>query len=365
MAKQIFLHIGCPKTATTHIQRLLAKSRKTLLEIGYLYPEIPHNCVDQNSAFETINTRNMRKTSDWEALVNKIKDYSGNIILSSEILAAYPAKKIETIFQWLDFCPINLIVSLKPFINQISSEWQESILHGNTLEFDTWCEQVVQSQENKFGHYLLESQDPERIITRWQKYGQPTSVSVVTVPDKKISRPQELERRFLEAVKLDPANLLSLWREIKVFSNPRLNWEKAEVVRLANCIFAKQHDIPIKADGLLPLWTTHGFLRAEYLNIIKNKLGNNLLKNTPEHDRPFPIGLRDDYFQWGKSMTKKAALWIDKNQFPLFGNFSDIDWREDLAFAREFEPPADRDIAITATHSLLWSLKEPENIEDA
>lgn len=176
MVRDIYLHLGTHKTATTSIQNFLSQNHEPLKAAGILYPKsvMSHN----NFAFGAhhILSSAIYQGRPYEELFTALGDelgQAGNIdtlILSSETFGLVPAKELVETFESasaLGHCRLNLIQYIRPQagwtmsmylqrksslkLNNSFSEYYPTLV--NTLEtrrlnYKSMCETYLESGVN-------------------------------------------------------------------------------------------------------------------------------------------------------------------------------------------------------------------------
>lgn len=117
MEKEVFLHIGIPKTGTSAIQKYMFDSRHELINKSFLYPNsgilgIAH--YDISTAFREIDNDNKTKKHHQilENLISEInKTLCTKVLISSE--AFVKVKNIKNIKDWLGKYSVKILIYLR------------------------------------------------------------------------------------------------------------------------------------------------------------------------------------------------------------------------------------------------------------
>ena len=104
MSRRVLLHVGTPKTGTSHLQDVLFRNKGRLIERGVLYRA---DRFDAHflAALDLLQLRwgglEEQCVGQWENLAAGVRDFSGTSIISHEILAtasaAQAARALESL----------------------------------------------------------------------------------------------------------------------------------------------------------------------------------------------------------------------------------------------------------------------------
>ncbi len=129
--KQVFLHIGTPKTGTTSIQTFLETNRQHLKTLGYLYPKKTnhHSLVD--CLLDQPRIINYSR-NPWDKLDKEVnrKDLD-KIIISSEFFALQNDSIVARVAEKLKNYDTKVIVYLKRQDKKVESSIGQTIKVGN------------------------------------------------------------------------------------------------------------------------------------------------------------------------------------------------------------------------------------------
>lgn len=143
--KQLFLHVGYHKTATTTIQYLLNCHRDRLADYGYLYPKTGLINDGQHSiAWQMANPSSYlisKEHGSIEQLLDEIRSSSlDRVILSSEDFIFVDPAYVKQIFQEFQ---VKVIVFLRDPVQWLLSLWKEISKAGNVISLYEWSQNVL------------------------------------------------------------------------------------------------------------------------------------------------------------------------------------------------------------------------------
>lgn len=216
MADRVVLHVGLMKSGTTYLQGLLFANRERLAQQGIVVPFRAWS--KQLFAVRDLIGRpeGARGTEGmWPELVSRVAKAEGTVVVSVErfgIVAAEFAEQAVRTFQEQG-AEVEVVITARDLNRSLGSLWQESIQNGHTWR---WPEYVAGAGRARpggpptiggpKGHHFWTQMNLFRIANKWARYVGPDNVTVVTVP-RKSAGPDELLRRFAQAVGFDPSDL--------------------------------------------------------------------------------------------------------------------------------------------------------------
>ncbi len=201
----VYLHIGLPKTGTTFLQHALAANRSELLKQGLIYPGerddhfFPVQDVMQHRFRGHLDER---AAGTWDATVEEVSQWTGNALISHELMARASADQIATIVKPFADREIHLVVTVRDVARQLPAVWQEEIKNGKTLTLETFVEKArASAAEGVRDKGFWAFQNLPGILQTWRAAVPAERVHIVTVPPRG-SDPSLLIARFSEAVSL-------------------------------------------------------------------------------------------------------------------------------------------------------------------
>ncbi|MGH3476075.1 MAG: hypothetical protein ACRDQD_04470 [Nocardioidaceae bacterium] len=198
--RQVFVHVGCPKTGTTFLQSTLWRSRDALQAEGV---ELP---LDRVSHFHlALAVREQldpqfdpkRAFRVMDRLAAALDETTApTVLLSHEVLAGATAEQAERLWSLLrrslpDAEP-QLVVTARDLARQVPAEWQQQIQHRRTITWPEFLQSLRDGTEP--AAYFLPAQDAASVARRWAADLPADRVHVVTVPRPGAPRDLLLER---------------------------------------------------------------------------------------------------------------------------------------------------------------------------
>jgi len=162
--RQLYLHIGYPKTGTTAIQEFMRLNREILLKQKILYPEtgIKKNSHHQIPWVFTDDCRANVNLSRSEITSGLKKEYHDNpsvekVVISSEgfIFAVKPEDALEMFRD--DFDDIKLIIYMRQPFRWIQSDYNQGVKGWRqlTCSFDEHLNSILSSKDSPMNFYNM------------------------------------------------------------------------------------------------------------------------------------------------------------------------------------------------------------------
>lgn len=211
--QRLFLHVGLPKSGTSHLQGLLAENRGALRAAGFVYPFVRqegmfHAAVELRDQGSLWGLPHELLGGTWSRLLERVRslpDATG--VVSHEILAGASGDVVDRVARDTADLELHVVVTARDLVRQAVAHWQEEVKNGRPWSFGEF-EQVVfeaeESAERELGFWR--SQDLLDVLRRWGRAVPAERLHLVTVPPSG-GAPDLLQRRFEEAVGL-PAGVL-------------------------------------------------------------------------------------------------------------------------------------------------------------
>ncbi|GAB03818.1 sulfotransferase family protein [Gordonia amarae] len=213
----VYLHIGLPKTGTTHLQDRLWRNRDLALDSsGLLYPG--NEIADHFHAAAHLQPERYldwvdpEHVSAWPTMVAQMTAWPQRALVSHELFATATAPQIEKLMGDLGFADeVHVVVTVRDLGRQLPSVWQENVKNQRTATIGEFVDSVrahapgapepATGREEPFWEF----QDYVRILRTWAPFVGAERVHVVTVPRTRTG--DDLWERFLSVIGVDPAAL--------------------------------------------------------------------------------------------------------------------------------------------------------------
>ena len=229
--KQVFLHVGSPKTGTTFLQHLLWSNRQLVQDQGLLLPlqsNFDHFLASLDlRGLSSRPQHPARAVGIWDKAVAEGLAWDGNVLISHELFAGATTEQAErAVTSWGDV-DVRVIVTARDLGRQIPAEWQEHLKHRADFTFMRFVDEL--RDQGPSSRWFWSVQDFADVCRRWGAALPAASVHLVTVPPRGAA-PEALWRRFAGVLGLDVEQF-----EIKSSrANLSLNAEQAELLRRVN-----------------------------------------------------------------------------------------------------------------------------------
>jgi hypothetical protein len=135
--KQIFLHIGTPKTGTTALQNFLFKYSEKLSSQGILYSR---NFVRGNKslihghhslAYDVLGTKGLGDGRCWNLLLEEIKSSKSDVVvISAEAFWLCTEKEIQKVAKYLEGYSVKVVVYLRNPFKFLISLYKQFVKKG-------------------------------------------------------------------------------------------------------------------------------------------------------------------------------------------------------------------------------------------
>jgi hypothetical protein len=178
MARRVFVHVGAPKTGSTYVQDVLWSNRFALKRTGVLLPGDARAHDEAMADLRGVPWRDATATWSWDKLVEKVRRWPGDAIISNEGLGAATAEQAERAVRSLEPAEVHVIVAGRDLWRTFPSMWQQSIRARSVWRFEEFVEAV---EAGEFEHFW-EQHTPTRMLRRWGDLVPPARRHLVTVP---------------------------------------------------------------------------------------------------------------------------------------------------------------------------------------
>ena len=227
------LHIGPHKTGTTSIQGALFAARERMPAHGVAFPASSRHpmqavlaaCSRGGMIGDTRPTER-----HWQQLLEQV-DATGDstAVISSEFFADAPDDDtVERVVEQLGGERVHVLVTLRPLVKIMPSQWQQYVQNGLRMGYEDWLEHMLRKAPyEKPNPSFWRRHRHDRLVERWVRVVGAERVTVVVVDDRDR---QGLMRAF-EALLGLPAGLL---QPVPDTANRSLTLAETEMLRNLN-----------------------------------------------------------------------------------------------------------------------------------
>ena len=300
----VFLHIGAPKTGTTHLQSILFTNRAALRRTGLLYPGNAvrsHFWAAQDlreSAFH--GYVDPQVSGAWRRLVDEVRSHRGNAIIDHENFASASAAQVDRALGDLDFADVHLVFTARDIARQLPAAWQERMKNRDTIGYREFLDRVHDGMTGAGPRrWFWPLHDWPEILDRWSRNLPAEQVHVVTLPPSGAD-PGLLWTRFADVLGIDPDRYdLDVTRD-----NTSLTAAQAAVLRGLNEAI-KDVDIP---------WPV-------YRSAVKHGLSGALGDQRTAAAR---IELPEDVYEWVLAWSQDAVARLRTARYSVTGDLDEL-----------------------------------------
>ena len=323
--KRVLLHVGTPKTGTSHLQDVLFRNRELLAEHGITYPADrfdAHFLAALDLMKLTWGGLETEAVGAWDRLAQQVRDGRGTAVVSHEILATASPTQVDHAIRSFGDAEVHLVLSVRDLVRQIPAEWQENVKHRSHVTYARFLDQIRDpDRTSKIGSWFWGAQEIPDILARWGASLPPEHVHLVTVPPPGADR-DELWRRFSAAFGLDDVPLdLTAER-----ANPSLGVPETALVRAIN-----QRATSIVAP-------------PDYRPLVRELLAHQTLSRRFTSPR---LALPPEAHAWADELSRTWITELERRGYDVVGDLADLvgtpagTWTDpDAVGAEEMLPPA-------------------------
>ena len=305
MSKRVLVHVGTPKTGTSHLQDVLHRNRERLAGEGILYPADrfdAHFLAALDLMRLTWGGLELQAVGAWDRLAAEVRAWPGTAIVSHEILATASRTQVERALTSLgadDGAEVHLVLSVRDLVRQIPAEWQENVKHRSVITYERFLEVITDpGRESRIGTWFWGVQEIPDIVNRWGATIPPERVHLVTVPAPGAPR-DELWRRFSSTFGLDGLDLdLTAER-----ANPSLGAPETALVRRINRRVVKVVD------------------PGDYRPLVRELLAHQTLSRRSSSPR---LALPPHLYAWAQEVSRTWVEDIEKQGYDVVGDLADL-----------------------------------------
>ncbi len=314
--KQVFLHVGAPKTGTTFVQQVLLENRKRLARNSVLYPyENRGSSRRAMLGFRALDSgadTSREQRDAWKDVAEQCRAWQGSTaIISHELLAGASRASIEAGVASLQPAEVHVVFSARDLARQLVSDWQEHIKHKHTVTLEKFVDDLIEKGLDApapFGEMFWGLHDAAHVLAKWAEFVPRENIHVLTVPQP--GAPSDtLWRSFCRVTGLDPDAYDTDVRR----SNTSMGVAETELVRRLN---AEIRDLP----------------SSSYDRLIRIQLAENILgRRSPK------ITLPPGRIEWVKQRSRRLIGELERAGYQVEGDLEQL-MPDDETHAIHFSP---------------------------
>jgi hypothetical protein len=346
--RRVLLHVGTPKTGTSFVQHLLFSNRKTLAEQGILYPA---DRFDAHflAALDLMEMQwgglEKQAVGAWDRLAGEVRDWTGTVIVSHEILAHASAGQVRRALASLggpDETELHVVLSARDLARQLPAEWQENVKHRRIVGYRAFLDAVMDpARGGRLASWFWAVQEVPDILRRWGADLPAEHVHVVTVP-KPGAPPDLLRDRFATVFGLDQAS----YEETRERSNPSLGVPETALIRRIN---------ERVNNGVLA--------NEDYRQFVRELLVHRTLSSRTGSPR---LRLPSDVRQWAAEVSGAWIGLLEERGYDVVGDLDELRPDPEGADAGDFvdpDLPAEEQVGEAAVHAVVTLLGEAARLQ--
>jgi hypothetical protein len=303
-SRDVYFHIGLPKTGTSYIQQALFRGREKLAADGVLVP--CDSVDDQTLAVWDFIGRRPRGAQlptvvgAWAKALESIQRWNGDkVVFSHESLVAARPGQIRKLKRSLPDDRIHVVVTVRDLARTVVSSWQQELGKRRTWTWGQYISAVRNVDEGSAsaGVSFWLRQDPLRAIKLWVDDLPPERVHVVILPPAG-AQSDVLQQRFAAAVDIDP----SLMRPERKAINTSVGVAGAEALRRLN----------LALEGALN--------ERQYIRVVQTPVLRALRQM--ESDRK--ITLPAEHLDWATEWAADLSATLSECGYDVIGSLDDL-----------------------------------------
>ncbi len=182
------LHIGPHKTGTTTVQAAFHQNREQLISLGVHYAG--QRAHPMTAAIGASTNRRLPSNSAkagreaWENLLSEIRSNDGRaVVLSSEFFCEANAQRAEAIVEDLGADRVHVVITLRPLVNIVGSQWQQYIQNRAVMSYADWLEGVLLDESSRMTPTFWQRHRHDRLVQRWADIVGPNNLTVIILDE--------------------------------------------------------------------------------------------------------------------------------------------------------------------------------------
>jgi hypothetical protein len=269
LSRDVFVHVGLPKTGTTYIQEAIWGSLDRLSAAGFFVPGDTH-VAQRRAVWDLIGRRLQGSdqplvTGSWKELTRAVGNArESRVLLSEEFLVNARRRHVRAFVRDLGPARLHVVVTVRDVACALASWWQFEVSQGATWSWSEFLDAVrdVDTGPPTAGVGFWLRYDLRNVLETWSAAVPDENVHVVVLP-RTGAPPTRLLELFAEAVGIEPRTL----RTPASTSNVSLGATATEVLRRLNrewsARLTEQQHLRLVSHGIKP------YLRREHRESIR------------------------------------------------------------------------------------------------
>lgn len=322
------LHIGPHKTGTTTVQAAFHQNRDRLEELGVHYAG--NRAHAMTAAMGAASTKRVASNSAdagrlaWEALQEDVRSSEARaVVLSSEFFCEANDDRAGAIVDALDASLVHVVLTLRPLVNIMSSQWQQYIQNRLEMSYDEWLSGILSTPPSSITPSFWRRHRHDDLVRRWADIVGPERVTVIVLDERDHGM---LLRSFEDLLRVPRGTLVAPI----VQANRSLTLAEVELLRVFNGRYAAER------------WSA-----ADYTELIRFGAARRLQLRSPEPteprlatpqwaiDRAVAIGaeMAQSIAESGVNVVGSLASLESPSRLPLAGDNANVETTPDAVAA--------------------------------
>jgi hypothetical protein len=183
----VFVHVGLPKTGTTHVQMSFAANRRLLARQGLLYPHAPRHPQHFLPVLDFLQMRfgaigPAEVAGRWETLQKAVDAWSGRALVSHELLAGASTDQVGRLVEEFPTRPVHVLITVRDLSRMLPAVWQERAKNRVVESWQEFREAVALGPDAEQPHAFWLLHDAGKVVGVWREHVPDDRIHVVTLP---------------------------------------------------------------------------------------------------------------------------------------------------------------------------------------